>query len=103
MCVFSLIACIVTTGKTIHKSMVTAAVCQVNNAFLFRLFRLLFSMAVELCAEAIFRLLGLFIIIFEFSHQIDNDLFCMRHICFLLPMKIIISISARFIKQMVTT
>ena len=99
ICVFGLIVCVIMTEKTLKKSMLTASGCQGKKAVRSPA-RIIFPLAVELCAEAIFRLLGACLILSEFSNQLNIDSFCNGIIYFILPVKSMISMSARHIKQM---
>ena len=100
ICVFAQILFIIMTEKALRKSMVTAASCQRTKAVRSP-FRIISPLAVELCAEAIFRFLSVSLNFSEFATMIDIDSFCIVVIFLILPIKIIIAISPRHIKQMV--
>ena len=100
ICVFGLIVCIIMTKKTLKKSMLASAGGQ-KKAAARSPARIIFPLAVELCAEAIFQFLGACLILSEFSYQLNIDSFCIGTIYFILPIKSMISMSARHIKQMV--
>ena len=95
------IVCIILTVKSLKRDMVAGASCSRNKASRTP-FRIISASAVEVCAEAIFCFFGVWSFVSEFAHKNDNDLFCVGIIFFVLQIKMIISVSARHVKQIAT-
>ena len=67
-----------------------------------RLFYIILPLAIEICVEVMFRFLGMFLFIYEYSGGLGttySNKVCMMLICFVMPVKIIISMSERHVKQ----
>ena len=95
------IVCIILTLKSLKRNMVAGASCSRNKASRTP-FRIISASAVEVCAEAIFRFFGVWLFVSEFAHNNDNNLFCVVIVFFVLQIKMIISVSARHVKQIAT-
>ena len=86
--------------KTLKKSMLATASSHGNKAFRNPV-RIILPLAVELIAEAMFRFLGACMILSEFAYLLDIESFCIGIIYFILPIKSMIAMSARHIKEIV--
>ena len=101
ICIFILLVSVITIHNTLKRSMDGLVTSQEYNARR-RLFYIILPLAIEICVEVMFRFLGMFLVIYEYLGGLGTThsyKVCMMLICFVMPVKIIISMSARHVKQ----
>ena len=90
ICIFILILFVKMAAMSLKSNIVTSSHLNLHTTF-----RVIFPLTIEICTVGLFRLLSIYVFMSESLDNIHTNILCIGITCFIMPIKIIICLSAR--------